>query len=140
MIIRFKSKKGYLLLILTLHSAALCLLPALLSGIPALFWIFGSTGLLLILLTIGLYSRTFYVLNTKEGKLNIYFLFRVKSIPLQNISEVMQSDVPMSGFRYALSYNDGLLLKVGKYDQYFINPEDSQAMIEAVKKYQAERD
>ncbi|GLB54155.1 hypothetical protein NBRC110019_31960 [Neptunitalea chrysea] len=133
MILKYKAKRGYLILVLTLHSAILCLLPVFLTENPQVKWLFGIISLILISLTVGFYSRTYYLLNRDSGFLDIYFLFKVKSINLCDIINLIECDSPLSGFRYALSSENGVLIKIGKYDEYFINPRNTHAFIEEIK-------
>lgn len=73
------------------------------------------------------------MLNLDKKQLTVYFFFKVKTINLDQIKGFEKVDSPMSGGRYALSSNDGILIKEGKYDSFFINPEDQTAFIEALQ-------
>ena len=131
----FKPKMGYLWLVLGIHSCILGFLPVPLSNDSSLTWTFGITACLIALLTAGIYLRTFYIIDQEKGVLKIYLIFKVKTVELTEIQQAQITESPKSGFRYALNSNDGVLIKTGKWDEFFINPVDSKDFISELAIY-----
>lgn len=138
-LLRFKPKLGFLMVALGFHAAVLSLLPLILldsdyDNAVALKWMFGVILGFILIFTLGVYLRTFYVIDLEKKQLIIYCIFKVKTVSLSSIKEIENSNSPLSGFRYSLSSDDGLTIKEGKYDSFFINPKDQKGFLETLER------
>lgn len=134
---KFEAKRGYLFAAIAFHASILSSLPLFLMDADyenalALKWTFGLILGFVLIFTLGVYLRTFYVIDNTSEQLIVYFIFKVKTLKLESIKDIKEADSPMSGFRYALSSDDGLTIKEGKYDSFFINPKDKKGFLEAL--------
>lgn len=137
-ILKFKAKRGYFLAAIGFHVSLLSSIPLFLIDADyehafVLKYIMSQVLVFTLVFIIGVYLRTYYVLNLDKKQLTVYFFFKVKTVNLDQLKGFEKMDSPMSGGRYALSSNDGILIKEGKYDSFFINPEDQTAFIEALQ-------
>lgn len=98
----------------------------------ALKWMFAIIIGFVLAFTIAVYLRTYYMVNQDKQLLIIYFVFKVKTLNLEDIKGIEVVDSPMSGARYALSSDSGLSIKEGKYNSFFINPKDKKGFIQAL--------
>lgn len=134
---RFEPKKGYLFAAIGFHAAVLSTLPFFLMDADyenaiALKWMFALILGFVLTFTFGLYLRTFYEIDKNKEQLTIYFIFKVKTVKIEDIKDIKEADSPINGFRYALSSDGGLIIKEGKYDNFFINPKDKSGFIAAL--------
>ncbi|WP_417612023.1 PH domain-containing protein [Owenweeksia hongkongensis] len=132
---KFEAKRGYLIAAFGLHAAVLSSLPLFLMDYEnaiALKWMFGIILGFILLFTLGVYTRTYYVIDKTQEQLVIYFIFKVKTLKLTDIKGIEEVGSPLSGAKYALSADNGLIIKEGKYDSFFINPKDKKGFLKAL--------
>lgn len=137
-LVKFKAKSGFLFAAIGFHAAVLSSIPLFLmdnsyENAVSLKWMFGLLLFFILSFTFAVYLRTFYTIDKGQKQLGVYFIFKVKTLKLQDISAIEKADSPISGGRFALSSDDGLLIKEGKYDSFFINPKDKKEFLETLE-------
>ena len=99
-------------------------------------WLFIAIVAFIAFYAAATYLFSYYVIDKAKAELSIFFLFKVKTIPIEKISQFEICNAPLSGFRYASSFDSGILIKEGRYDEFFINPKDQERFLNELKQLQ----
>jgi|SRR5690606_2269252 len=137
--LKFKAKTGFLFAAIAFHAAVLSSIPLFVmdnsyENSVALKWMFGVLLFFILSFTFAVYLRTFYTIDKDQKQLGVYFIFKVKTLKLQDIAAIEKAGSPTSGARFALSSDDGLIIKEGKYDSFFINPKDKKEFLKTLER------